>query len=64
MSSLGLIRQGGPGIRRDEFGTTHCCFEGGCAAAQLVRLRNLAHDHNLDFSKIEQAAREAGWEVA
>lgn len=30
----------------------------------LDRLRDLAHHHDLDFSKVEQAARDAGWEVA
>lgn len=30
----------------------------------LGRLRDLAADHGLDLSKVEQAARDAGWEVA
>lgn len=30
---------------------------------RLQRLRDLAGDHGLDLSKVEQAAREAGWEV-
>lgn len=30
----------------------------------LGRLRDLAADRGLDLSKVEQAARDAGWEVA
>jgi hypothetical protein len=29
----------------------------------LERLRDLVRDHGLDLSKVEQAARDAGWEV-
>lgn len=33
-------------------------------AGWLRRLRALAQDRRLDLTKVEQAAREAGWEVA